>query len=112
METLDIEIDNYLYHRGPSGGSCGGLRYRAHPAGQLHDAEALGALQLNIPGVQTVSLTPQMLADVLAAGAATPDMQALLRAEGILPFCASAATRWQTQYRMPCARFWRRAPPT
>ena len=40
--------------------------------------EALGQLQLNLPGVQTVSLTPQMLADVLAAGAATPDMQACL----------------------------------
>ena len=113
METLDIEIDNYLYCTADRlVDLAAGFGTARIPLANYMTPEALGQLQLNIPGVQTVSLTPQMLADVLAAGAATPTCRHCCARRGILPFCASAATRWQTQYRMPCARFWRRAPPT
>ena len=87
METLDIEIDNYLYCTADRlVDLAAGFGTARIPLANYMTPEALGQLQLNIPGVQTVSLTPQMLADVLAAGAATPDMQALLRAEGYLAF--------------------------
>lgn len=87
METLDIEIDNYLYCTADRlVDLAAGFGTARIPLANYMTSEALGQLQLNIPGVQTVSLTPQMLADVLAAGAATPDMQALLRAEGYLAF--------------------------
>ena len=87
VETLDIEIDNYFYCTADRlvelAAAFGTARIQL---ANYMTPEALGQLQLNVPGVQTLSLTPQMLADVLAAGAATPDIQALLRAEGYLAF--------------------------
>ena len=113
METLDIEIDNYLYCTADRlVDLAAGFGTARIPLANYMTPEALGQLQLNIPGVQTVSLTPQMLETCWLRARLRRTCRHCCARRGILPFCASAATRWQTQYRMPCARFWRRAPPT
>ena len=61
METLDIEIDNYLYCTADRlVDLAAGFGTARIPLANYMTPEALGQLQLNIPGVQTVSLTPQM----------------------------------------------------
>ena len=69
METLDIEIDNYLYCTADRlVDLAAGFGTARIPLANYMTPEALGQLQLNIPGVQTVSLTPQMLADGCGRG--------------------------------------------
>lgn len=59
METLDIEIDNYLYCTADRlVDLAAGFGTARIPLANYMTPEALGQLQLNIPGVQTVSLTP------------------------------------------------------
>ena len=86
-ETLSIEVDNYLYCAAETlvelMKEFGTARI---PLSNYLPADALAQLRLQLPGVDTVTLTPQMLADVLAADAAEPDLQTLLRAEGYLAF--------------------------
>lgn len=86
-ETLDIPVDNYLY--------CTAERLlkltedfgtARIPLSNYLTPQALAQVKLDVPGVETLSLTPQMLADVLSARAAAPDLQTLLRAEGYLAF--------------------------
>lgn len=86
-ETLPLSVDHYLYC------TAAQLAEMTDPMGTARiplsnylTPEALRRLQLQLPGIDTLSLTPQMLADVLAAGAAAPDLQTLLRAEGYLAF--------------------------
>lgn len=86
-ETLAIEVDNYLYCTAKRLVELAdGFGTARIPLANYLTPEALGQLQMDVPGIQTLSLTPQMLADALAAGAATPELQTLLRAEGYLAF--------------------------
>lgn len=86
-ETLSIEVDNYLYC------TADALVELTKDFGTARillsnylSVDALAELRLTVPGVDTVTLTPRMFADVLAANAAEPDLQTLLRAEGYLAF--------------------------
>lgn len=86
-ETLSIEVDNYLYCTADAlvelTADFGTARILLS---NYLSMDALAELQLRVPGVNTVTLTPRMFADVLAADAAEPDLQTLLRAEGYLAF--------------------------
>ena len=86
-ETLSLEVDNYLYCTADTlvelTKDFGTAR---SPLSNYLPADALAELRLSVPGVDTVTLTPRMFADVLAANAAEPDLQTLLRAEGYLAF--------------------------
>lgn len=86
-ETLAIEVDHYLYCTAETlvelTKDFGPARL---PLSNYLPADALAQLRLRLPGVDTVTLTPGMLAGVLAADAAEPDLQTLLRAEGYLAF--------------------------
>ena len=86
-ETLSIPIDNYVFCKAEK------LTEMAAPLGNARlrlvnymSPEALGQLQLAVPGVETLSLTPEMLCDALAEGAAAREMQPLFRAAGYLAF--------------------------
>ncbi len=86
-ETLGVEVDHYLYC------TADALATLAEPFGTARiplsnylPADALAELRLSLPGIDAVTLTPRMLGEVLAADAAEPDLQTLLRAEGYLAF--------------------------
>ena len=86
-ETLSIEVDNYLYCTADAlvelTKNFGTARILLSNSLSV---DALAELRLTVPGVDTVTLTPRMFADVLSADAAEPDLQTLLRAEGYLAF--------------------------
>ena len=86
-ETLSVEVDHYLYCTADAlvdlTKDFGTARI---PLSNYLSVDALAELRLSLPGVDTVTLTPRMFADVLAADAAEPDLQTLLRAEGYLAF--------------------------
>ncbi len=89
-ETLKIPVDNYLY--------CGAEQMAQLAEGlgnaQLRlvnyiSSEALARLQLDIPGVRSLTLTTQMLCQALQAPAKSEASQHLLRAQGYLAFLRS-----------------------
>lgn len=90
--TLSIPVDNYLFCSGDDlaqlVSGLGGAQMRL---ANYMSAEALGQLQLAVPGVTTMTLTPQLLRQALAEGAASRQMQQLLRAEGYLAFLRAGA---------------------
>lgn len=53
-------------------------------------SEALGELQLSVPGVNGLTLSTQVLRETLAAQALSRDAQTLLRAQGYLAFARAA----------------------
>ncbi len=86
-ETLSVDVDNYFYCDADSLLALTEDFSAARiPLSNYLSAEALAQLRLDLPGVDTLSLTPRMLAEVLDARLAAPDLQTLLRAEGYLAF--------------------------
>lgn len=112
-ETLGAPVDNYIY--------CTPQRLASltenFGSAQLKltnymTSEALGELQLSVPGVNGLTLSTQVLRETLAAQALSRDAQTLLRARGTLPLRARPAASWSKRAQMPCAPLWRRIPPT
>ena len=86
-ETLEISVDNYFYAPADSLlKMVSGFGTARIPLSNYLTPEALAQVKLDLPGIETLTLTPAMLADVLAAKVAAPDLQTLLRAEGYLAF--------------------------
>ena len=90
-ETLDAPVDNYIY--------CTPQRLASltenFGSAQLKltnymTSEALGELQLSVPGVNGLTLSTQVLRETLAAQALSRDAQTLLRAQGYLAFARAA----------------------
>lgn len=86
-ETLAVHVDNYLFCTAEE------LAQQTAPLGNARlrlvnymSASALEQLKLAVPGVETISLTPQMLAQALAEGAASEEMEPLFRSAGYLAF--------------------------
>lgn len=86
-ETLGITVDNYFYCTADDLLKLtDGFGTARIPLANYLTPQALAQVKLDLPGIETLSLTPAMLAQVLAADAAAPDLQTLLRAEGYLAF--------------------------
>lgn len=86
-ETLDIVVDNYFCCTADALLKMAEAFPTARiPLSNYLTPQALAQVKLDLSGVETLSLTPRMLAEVLAAKAAAPDLQTLLRAEGYLAF--------------------------
>lgn len=93
-ETLGAPVDNYIY--------CTPQRLASltenFGSAQLKltnymTSEALGELQLSVPGVNGLTLSTQVLRETLAAQALSRDAQTLLRAQGYLAFARAACGR-------------------
>ena len=90
-ETLDAPVDNYIYctpHRLASlTENFGSAQLKLT---NYMTSEALGELQLSVPGVNGLTLSTQVLRETLAAQALSRDAQTLLRAQGYLAFARAA----------------------
>ena len=91
-ETLGAPVDNYIY--------CTARRLASltenFGSAQLKltnymTSEALGELQLSVPGVSELTLSTQVLCETLEAQALSRDAQTLLRAQGYLAFARAAS---------------------
>lgn len=97
-ETLGAPVDNYLY--------CTAQRLaeltKGFGSAQLRltnymTSEALGELQLSVPGVSEMTLSTQVLCETLSAQALSRDAQTLLRAQGYLAFARAACGRLEQE---------------
>lgn len=97
-ETLGAPVDNYVY--------CSAQRLAQLTQGfgsaQLRlinymTSEALGELQLSVPGVSEMTLSSQVLCEALGAQALSRDAQTLLRAQGYLAFARAAGGRLEQE---------------
>ena len=93
-ETLAIHVDNYVLCPAQTLAQ----QTEALGNGRLRlvnymSAQALEQLRLAVPGVEDIALTPQMLAQALAEGAADRQMEPLLRAAGYLAFLRAGCQR-------------------
>lgn len=89
-ETLKIPVDNYLYCGAEQMAQLGeGLGNAQLRLVNYISSEALAQLQLDIPGVRSLTLTTQMLCQALQAPAKSEASQHLLRAQGYLAFLRS-----------------------
>lgn len=90
-ETLDAPVDNYIYctpHRLASlTENFGSAQLKLT---NYMTSEALGELQLSVPGVSGLTLSTQVLCETLEAQALSRDAQTLLRAQGYLAFARAA----------------------
>lgn len=91
-ETLGAPVDNYIY--------CTARRLASltenFGSAQLKltnymTSEALGELQLSVPGVSELTLSTQVLCETLEAQVLSRDAQTLLRAQGYLAFARAAS---------------------
>ena len=107
-ETLGAPVDNYIY--------CTARRLASltenFGSAQLKltnymTSEALGELQLSVPGVSELTLSTQVLCETLEAQVLSRDAQTLLRAQGYLPLRA-ASGQLEQRRQTPCARLWRK----
>jgi hypothetical protein len=91
-ETLEIPIHQYLYCTGDTlAALCADFPSVRMDLSRYLSDDALAAVQLNLEGVEQLTLTPSMLYGALQQGAKTPALQLCLRADGYLAFAQAAA---------------------
>lgn len=92
-ETLDIPVDNYLFCSSEKlAALCAGLGNAQLRLANYVSPDALAQLQLAVPGVGGLTLTPEMLLDVLAHGGVPRAAEPMLRAQGYLAFLSAGAS--------------------
>ena len=96
-QVLGIPVSDYVYCTGEELAQLtAGLGNTRMSLANYMSAATLGELQMSIPGVGGLTLNTALLCQVLAAGAANPERELLLRSEGYLAFL-KAGTESLTQ---------------
>lgn len=86
-ETLHIPLDHYLFCTPKQLISITKDFSAAHlPLFRYLTRDAIEEMQLDLPGEQTITFTPQMFADVMRTCRATSAARVMLRTEGYLDF--------------------------
>lgn len=86
-ETLEIPVDHYLFCTGEKMASmCGEFSNIQLPLEDYLSQEMLGKLQLSVPGVSDISITPSILCGALREQSTSITLQNALRAQGYLSF--------------------------
>ena len=86
-QVLGVPVSDYVYCDGELLAQLtAGLGNASMSLANYMSAATLGELQLSIPGVGSMALNTELFSQVLQAGAANPERELLLRAEGYLAF--------------------------
>lgn len=93
-QVVGVPVSDYMYCDGATlARLTAGLGNAGMSLANYMSAATLGELQLSIPGVGSMTLNTDLFAQVLAAGAANPERELILRGEGYLAFLKAGMER-------------------